>query len=177
MRPVSGAALGTSEGERIGIIDGDVAAIISLAEFQRRLGVEGWIRLHPDDFAAVHAFTDRWVHFNLGTTSNLAGHRYAIVPIVRPGHRGADGRETLAYVDVGQSRVGLCIAVRQSVPLDQVTASDFAASLPNICTAAQLAAALIGRYARMYPTLSSTELLAKGCAITTIELDAAQQVR
>ena len=165
------ASLRTSEGLRIGIVDGELEAVIPLVEFQQRLGVDGWIRLHPADFDAMNTLARHWVHFNLGTTSNDVGHRYAIVPIVRAGERTADGRETLAYVEPRRSRIGRCIGVRQNVALGDVTATDFAASLPGIRSAEQLQAALIARYSKMNPTLSQQALLANGCAITTLRFD------
>ncbi|MEQ1616150.1 MAG: hypothetical protein ABL904_25645 [Hyphomicrobiaceae bacterium] len=134
------------------------------------MGVDGWIRLHPADFAAMATLTERFVHFNLGTTSNVVGHSYAIVPIVRPGFRTAEGIETLPHVDVRRSRRGRCVEVRQAVRIEDVTAADFLASLPNLRSIGGLRSALIERYARMFPEHSDADILKQGCAITTLDL-------
>lgn len=163
--------LSTSEIETIGIVDAEGWREVGLAAFRRRLEVDGWVRLHPADFDALRPSQDLLVHFNLGTTSNEVGRRYAIVPIVRPGRRLPDGAEAIAYVDVRRVRRSICLAVRQAVSLADLAADDFEHSLPTIRSVQELSAALIGRYARMHPTLSEDALLAKGCAISTFRLD------
>ncbi|MCF4127775.1 hypothetical protein [Methylobacterium sp. SyP6R] len=63
------------------------------------------------------------------------------------------------------------MAVHQRVPVAAVTPELFAASLPTIRDAEALAAALVRRYAGLFPDLDPTDLVARGCAITHLRLD------
>ena len=94
-----------------------------------------------------------------------------MLPILRQGRRDADGTETLPLVDQHRHRIGLCDEVIQRLPIGEVGPAHFAHSLPNICTPEALEAALLRRYAPMFPLLSPQELLARGCAITSLVLD------
>jgi hypothetical protein len=159
-----------SDGTRIGIVDHDGKRLISAAEFQRRLDVDGWIRLGSDDYRQISARQDRLVHFNLGRTTNRVGLRYAIVPIVERGWRNADGAEEPAYVSLTSHMVGDCIAVEERIALSDVTEDHFKFSLAGVSGRAALAAALLDRYRPMFPDLRDEEILAQGCAITTLQL-------
>ncbi|MFI4998022.1 MAG: hypothetical protein ACHQAQ_19835, partial [Hyphomicrobiales bacterium] len=113
---------------------------------------------------------DRFVHFNLEFTLNEIGRRYAILPILRPGHRNEQNEEILPVVDLHRHRVGICDEVFQRVPVDDVGPELFRHSLPNIRTARELRSALVLRYARLFPRLAAEELLTCGCAITSLAL-------
>jgi len=65
--------------------------------------------------------------------------------------------------------------VLQHVPVGQVTAEQFAHSLPTIRTVQQLRAVLIARYAHMFPDLTDDELIARGCAVTRLVFDDVKQ--
>jgi hypothetical protein len=159
-----------SDGTRIGVIDRNGKFLISAAEFQTRLGVDGWIRLSRHDYGQLSERQDRLVHFNLGRTTNQTGLRYAIVPIVERGWRNADGSETPAYVSLTSYAVGICIGVEQHVVLSDVTDEHFRHSLAGISGLPELEEALLARYRPMFPDLSGGEILAQGCAITTLRL-------
>jgi hypothetical protein len=61
--------------------------------------------------------------------------------------------------------------VRQGVPVAAVTPDLFADSLPAIRDADALAAALVRRYAGLFPDLTPAEIVGRGCAITRLRLD------
>lgn len=163
-----------SDGTRIGVID-DAGGerFITLAEFCALLNVDGWVRMHPADFAAAAALGRHFTHFNLATTANKVGLRYALVPIARAGYRSEDGVEVLPFVGLSAARSARCIEIRQSVLIADLGPADFQHSLPSIQTPDQLRAVLIDRYAKMHPGLPQAELLQRGCAISTFEFDRA----
>jgi hypothetical protein len=157
----------SSDGTKIGILDDQGAeATISFDEFCSRLGVEGWVRLHPGDYADLATLNAEFVHFNLEVTDNTVGKRYAVVPILRPGKRLADGREQLPVVDTSGYRIAICVEVIQRLPVDRVTDEQFRHSLPSIRSTADLRKALISRYAPMLPNISTDDLLARGTAVS-----------
>ncbi|GJD47942.1 hypothetical protein OPKNFCMD_0655 [Methylobacterium crusticola] len=165
-----------SNGTHVGIPGPDGARIVPVADLARRLGVDALIRLHPEDFAALSGIRRTLVHFNLEETLNAAGRRYALLPILRPGHRDGDrdrggGAEVLPVLDPTRFRRGLCTAVIQRVPVRSVTADLLAHSLPTIRTREALAAALVRRYADLFPDLGAAEIVARGCAVTRLVLD------
>lgn len=162
-----------SDGSRIGIVDNGMRSIISMEQFQHKLDVDGWVRLSTDDFSRVRAMPTgqtKLVHFNLGRTTNEIGLRYAIVPIVEPGWRKEDGTEVPPYVGLDQAIRSLCIGVDQRVALAAVTDDHYRHSMPGIDTPDALRLALLSRYRRMNPELSDEQILAEGCAITTLDL-------
>lgn len=139
---------------------------LSIAELGARLGVDALIRLHQRDFDLLGRDRKSLVHFNLEYTTNEVGKRYAVVPIIRPGRREPDGSEVLPVLDLSVARRGVCTKVIQQLPLDQVTAAQFAASLSNIRNPEELGAALLRRYELMFPSYSAADLLSRGCALT-----------
>jgi hypothetical protein len=165
------AALPFSEKERIRVLERGNEQIVAVDELRRRFGVHALIRLHADDFALLTGMHRAFVHFNLEATLNEAGRRYAILPIIKPGKRLSDGREVLPVVDPTQFRRGLCIEVIQRLPVTSITEEQLTHSLPTIRTVETLRAALIRRYADMFPGLSNDEILARGCAVTRLVLD------
>ena len=59
----------------------------------------------------------------------------------------------------------------ERVPIREVPQHCLAASLPSLRSAAALEEALIRRYAPMFPELTRSEILSRGCAITTLILE------
>ena len=161
----------TSNDEFVGVLEDGREYTLPVRELLRRFGVDALIRMHLDDFDQLAAAAPALVHFNLERTSNEAGLCYAIVPILRPGHRRDNGHEVLPIVDPSRYRRGTCTEVLQRVPLAQVTAEQFSHSLPSIRTREQLRAALVHRYAAMFPDLDEEALVGKGCTVTRIILD------
>ncbi|WP_298965230.1 hypothetical protein [uncultured Methylobacterium sp.] len=144
---------------------------VTIASLRRRLGIDALVRLHPADFRALPAEWRHFVHFNLEHTTNAAGERYAVVPIVTAGCRRDDGTEVLPVIDLAPRRIGTCLEVRQGVPLAEIGPDLFAQSLPHIRSPGQLAQALIERYRDLFPDLSDAEIVARGCAVTRIAFD------
>ena len=136
-----------------------------------RFAVDALIRMHHEDYAELEGFAGHFVHFNLEVTLNEARKRYALLPILRPGRRDAEGREALPLIDVSRHRIGRCEEVRQRVPIRDVPQHCLAASLPSLRSAAALEEALIRRYAPMFPEFTRSEILSRGCAITTLILE------
>jgi hypothetical protein len=169
-RKDSAAVLALSDRTHIGVIEEGREAVVPVAELCERYGVDALIRLAAEDYGLLEAMRGNFVHFNLEFTLNEAGKRYAVLPILRPGRRDPNGAEILPVVDQHRFRVGLCKEVLQHVPLAGVAPAHFAHSLPNIRTPAELEAALLKRYAPMFPMLSARELVARGCAITSLVL-------
>ena len=166
------AALPISNSRHVAIAEGGATRVVAVADLAASLGAEALIRLHEADFAALAAVGRDLVHFNLERTINRAGTRYALVPIVRPGRRRPGGPEELPVLDPTRFRTGLCVAVRQGVPVVEVPAPLFAISLPTIRDADALAAALVRRYAELFPDLGPAEIVGRGCAVTRLRLDA-----
>jgi hypothetical protein len=145
-----------------------IATVRSLLD---RFRVDILIRLHAAEFSMLSTIRQEFVHFNLETTLNQVGHRCAVVPIVTPGHRTSDGREVLPVIDPARSRLGTCVKVLHRIPLGEISGDLFRHSLPTIRTADQLRAALLQRYAGMFPNMSENEIVERGCAITKLHFD------
>ena len=155
----------------IGVADDHGAGVVPVDHLRRRFGVADLIRLHEADFALLARVGPCFVHFNLAATTNQLWQRYALVPIVKPGERTANGEEVLPVVDPRRYRLATCTGVVQHVPLDQVTADQFACSLPTIRNVDALRAALLARYRGLFPGLTDPEIVARGCAVTSLDLD------
>lgn len=156
-----------SESAKIGILDSHGTEVtISFDEFCSRLNVDGWVRLHPGDYSQLSALETDFVHFNLGTTDNTVGKRYAIVPILRPGRRLSDGTEQLPIVDITRHRAAICIEVIQRLPVDQIGADQLQHSLPSIRSAVDIEKALVARYSPMHPNMTPGNLVALGAALS-----------
>jgi hypothetical protein len=168
---MSEAGLTYSNRSLIAVMCGGTEGIMRVDALRARFEVDALIRLHADDYRELEGMRGRFVHFNLEATLNEAGKRYAILPILRPGNRDATGGEILPLVDILRHRAGRCEAVSQRVPIREVQPSCFAHSLLSLRSVEALEAALIRRYAAMFPQLTPRELLARGCAITTLALD------
>jgi hypothetical protein len=131
-------------------------------------GVDALIRVHEQDYALIDQLPQKYVHFNLEFTLNEQGKRYAILPIVKPGFRKQDNEEVLPVLDPTRYRIGRCDAILQHVPIENVPIEYFQYSISTIRTVDELKKALLQRYAPMFPSLTSDELLSRGCAITQI---------
>jgi len=142
---------------------------VTVAELRRLLGVDALIRLQEPEFQALPAHYRAYAHFNLEITTNAAGKRYAIVPIVRPGRRLDDGTELLPVIDVRPARIGICMEVQQRVPITEVGQRYFDQSLPHIKNPEQLRQVLLIRYRSMFPRLADEDIVARGCAISLID--------
>ena len=158
----------TSDGTRIGILEGETKSIISLAEFRARLGADSWIRLHLEDFEQITPTMEFFTHFNLSNTSHVVGLHYVLVPIIRRGSRTLGGEEIPAYVDLSRTRHAVCIAVELHVPFTSVTSRHFEHSLARIRSQHQLRAAMLSRYRSMFPGQSDDAIIDQGCAITSL---------
>jgi hypothetical protein len=169
--PETSHMLAFSNRWEIGVLEGGGERIAPVAMLLERYGVDALIRLGADDYALLASMRGRFVHFNLESTLNEAGKRYAILPIVKAGRRDEDGVEFLPVVDPSRYRIGICEKALQRVPVREVTREHFAHSLPSIRTPGELEAALVKRYAPMFPRLSPEEILARGCAITSLILN------
>jgi hypothetical protein len=156
---------------QIGVLDGGEERIVSVASLCERYGVDALIRLGADDYQLLAPMRGRFVHFNLETTLNEAGKRYAILSIVRSGRRDENDVEILPVIDPDRFRIGICEEVLQRVALREVEPHHLALSLPNIRTLEELKAALIERYAPLFPQLSPSEIAMRGCAITVLMLE------
>jgi hypothetical protein len=140
--------------------------VIDLCE---RLQVDGLIRLHHRDYDLVETLAEKYAHFNLEFTLNECGKRYAVLPIVRSGYRTESDDEVLPMLDPRRHRIGICEAVMQRVPIEEVSPSaHFSYSIITIRTIDELKKALIQRYAPLFPNLQPEQLLARGCAVTLI---------
>lgn len=140
--------------------------VIDLCE---RLQVDGLIRLPHRDYDQVDILQQKYVHFNLEFTLNERGKRYAVLPIIRSGYRTeSDEEEVLPILDPRRYRIGVCDAVMQRVPIEEVSSAHFAYSIETIMTIDELKTALIQRYAPLFPHLRPEQLLSRGCAITLI---------
>jgi hypothetical protein len=168
-------ALPFSDSVQIGIIEAGRERIERVDALCGRLGVDALIRMHAGDFKLLDGLEREFVHFNLQATLNAAGRRYAIVPITKPGRRLLNAQEILPIIDPAAFRFCTCMEVLQYVPVEQVTAEQFARSLPTIRTVQQLRAVLIARYAHMFPDLTDDELMARGCAVTRLMFDDVRQ--
>jgi hypothetical protein len=162
--------LALSNKTHIGVVEEGREAILPVAALCEIFGVDALIRLSVPDYDLFEGMRDRFVHFNLEFTLNEIGGRYAILPILRRGHRNERNEEVLPVVDRHRHRVGICDEVFQRVPVDDVAPELFRHSLPNIRTAQELRSALLLRYARLFPQLAAEELLTRGCAITSLAL-------
>ncbi|MGI4798832.1 MAG: hypothetical protein ACRYG8_33290 [Janthinobacterium lividum] len=160
-----------SDETHIGVLEAGRERVVPIAELRDRFAVDALIRLHSTDFAELPTGCRMLVHFNLETTTNKVGRRYALVPIVRSGQRLANGQELLPVVDPAQHRLGTCTEVLQRVQIGQVTTEQFAHSLPSIRTPQELREALLRRYIRMFPDLRGEEIIARGCSVTRIAFD------
>jgi hypothetical protein len=161
-----------SNDTRVEFVSTDGVKTIAITAVYRALAVDSLIRLHMMEFSLIPSMEHTFVHFNLEFSTNKKGGRYALVPIVKPGHRSPDGTETLPLLDIGQGRFATCVDVRQHVPFEEVTEEVFALSLQHIRSVDQLRDTLAERYARMFPTRRLDDILRLGCAISWLHVDA-----
>ncbi|GJD61620.1 hypothetical protein [Methylobacterium frigidaeris] len=159
-----------SNSRHVAVAEGGLTRVVAVADLAASLGVDALIRLHEEDFSGLAQIGRDLVHFNLERTINRVGLRYALLPILRPGFRRSGGPEELPVLDPTRFRTGLCVEVRQRVPVTAVTPESFGASLPAIRDAGALSAALVRRYAGLFPDLDPSGLVARGCAITRLRL-------
>jgi hypothetical protein len=150
------------------VVDGTGERVVSVEDLCDHLRVDALLRIHRQEYDFVEQLKVRYVHFNLEFTLNEQGKRYALLPIVRSGHRTADGNEVLPTLDPMRRRIGVCEFVRQQVPVQDVTPEFFENSIKTIQSQADLRDALLERYSPMFPNLSAAQLLDRGCAITQI---------
>ena len=151
------------------IVDDLGEQTVRVVDLCERLQVDGLIRLHRRDYDLVELLQEKYVHFNLEFTLNERGKRYAVLPIIRSGYRTeSDEEEVLPILDPRRHRIGVCEAVMQRVPIEDVSSAHFAYSIETIMTIDELKKALIQRYAPLFPHLRPEQLLSRGCAITLI---------
>jgi hypothetical protein len=151
------------------IVDDHGEHTVCVIDLCERLQVEGLIRLHHGDYDRVECLQKNYVHFNLEFTLNEPGKRYAVLPIIRSGYRTeSHGEEVLPILDPRRHRIGVCEAVMQRVPIEEVSRTHFAHSIETIMSIDELREALIQRYAPLFPHLPPEQLLSRGCAITLI---------
>ncbi len=151
----------------IGVLDSrGEERLITREDFCSQLGVEGWVRLHSEDYAGLATLGRELVHFNLEITDNEIGKRYAVVPILRRGLRRGDGTEQLPIVDMSRYRIVVCVEVIQGMPIKLVTDAHFQNSLSSIRSGAELEKALLYRYSPMYPDAKAEDIIARGTALS-----------
>jgi len=158
-----------------GIVDEAGERIVRVSDLCSRLKVDGLIRLHRQDYCLIEELEQSYVHFNLEATLNESGKLYAIVPVIRSGHRTKNGEEVLPVLDPRRHRIGLCDAVVQGVEVEQVASEYFRHSIRTIRTVDELKKALIERYAPLFPHLQPEQLLSRGCAITRVAFQQPQR--
>jgi hypothetical protein len=166
---VSDQQLPLSHKSHTRIVDDLGEQTVRVIDICERLQVDGLIRLHLRDYDLVELLQEKYVHFNLEFTLNELGKRYAVLPIIRSGYRTeSDEEEILPILDPRRHRIGMCEAVLQRVPIEEVSSAHFAYSIETIMTIDELKKALIQRYAPLFPHLRPEQLLSRGCAITLI---------
>jgi hypothetical protein len=166
---VSDQQLPLSNRSHTRVIDDHGEHTIRVIDLCARLRVDGLIRLHHRDYDRVELLQEKYVHFNLEFTLNEPGKRYAVLPIVRSGYRThSHGEEVLPVLDPRRHRSGVCEAVMQYVPIEEVSGAHFAHSIETIMTTDELKKALVQRYAPLFPHLRPEQLLSRGCAVTVI---------
>jgi hypothetical protein len=165
---VSDQQLPLSNKSHTRIVDDLGERTVRVIDLCERLQVDGLIRLHQRDYDLVE-LQKKYVHFNLEITLNERGKRYAVVPIIRSGYRTeSHEEEVLPVLDPRRHRIGVCLAVTQRVPIEEVSSTYFANSIATIMTIDELKKALIQRYAPLFPHLRPEQLLSRGCAVTLI---------
>jgi hypothetical protein len=166
---VSDQQLPLSNKSHTRIVDDLGEQTVRVIDLCERLQVDGLIRLHHQDYVLFEILQERYVHFNLDFTLNERGKRYAVLPIIRSGYRmESNEEEVLPILDPRRHRIGVCEAVLQRVPIEEVSSAHFAYSIETITTIDELKRALIRRYAPLFPHLRPEQLILRGCAITLI---------
>jgi hypothetical protein len=166
---VSDQPLPLSNKSHTRIVDDLGEQTVRVIDLCERLQVDGLIRLHHRDYDLFEILQEKYVHFNLEFTLNEPGKRYAVLPIMRSGYRTeSDDEEVLPILDPRRHRIGMCEAVLQRVPIEEVSSAHFAYSIETIMTIDELKKALIERYAPLFPYLRPEQLLSRGCAITLV---------
>ena len=151
-----------------GVVTGSGEEILRIADLLDSFKADGIIRLRRPDFNEFLSLKEKFVTFNLGRVTNEPGKRYLVIAIESPGFRNEDV-EVLPVLDPANARVGLCTEVRQEVPINEVLDSDFENSISAIRSREALTMALLTRYVKLHSDLSREEILARGCAITTVD--------
>lgn len=150
------------------IVDDHGERAVAVKDLCDLFGVDALIRVHERDYALIGRLAEKYVHFNLELTLNEQGKHYAVLPIVKSGFRNQNNEEILPVLDPQRYRIGRCDAILQQVPVESVSTEHFRYSISTIRTVDELKMALLLRYAPMFPTLTSDQLLSRGCAITQI---------
>ena len=141
----------------------------SREEVLGRFGVDGIIRIHAKDYDQFPVGS-RFTHFNLQTSGHIPGHTYALPKIITPGFYISPEKEQLPVLDFSGCLIAKCLATREHVPYESLSASDFEHSFLHIRTPEALKEAILWRYTQSLPTLSPEAILSLGISITELEI-------
>lgn len=155
--------------ERCRLIEDGRVVDVSREEILGRLGVDGIIRIHTKDYEQFPA-ESRFTHFNLQTSGHVPGRTYALPKIVTPGFYISPEEEQLPVLDFSGCLIAKCLAVREHVPYESLSGSDFEHSFRHIRTAEELQKEILWRYTQSLPRLSREGILSLGVSITELEI-------
>jgi len=142
----------------------DTETIRYLAQHQ----LDGVVRIPQAEYSGIPA--DYLTHFNLEKTDVVVGKRYALPRIIKHGFVEADGGEVLPELSFDDIYTGECVEVRNNVPYDELTPTDFDHSFAHIRNVDDLKRYIVERYHQSKPTLSQEEILSRGVSRMVLKL-------
>ena len=140
-------------------------------ELYRQKKVMGCIRIVDAEYSGIDRSLQYYAHFNLEQSGHIVGSRYALPRILEHGYfRTPEDQQgpILSFHDV---LAGVCVAVRERIPYEELSESDFLYSMKHIKNTPELQQAILSRYHVSVPDVEPDELLRHGVGITLLQLD------
>ncbi len=139
--------------------------------FFSRHHIDNVIRILDAEYAYIDTTLPFLTHFNLETSGNPLGARMILPRIVSQGHFRGPEDETLPILSLKNILVGVVVSKREHLSYEALHEEIFQYSMKHIKNVEQLKRAMLRRYTVSMPDLSDAEIIARGVASTTIQLE------
>ena len=172
-RHVSPLALARSHGPDIYRIrvGKDKIKEIEASIFHSKQHIDNAIRILDAEYAYIDTTLPFFTHFNLEMSGHSIGAKMILPRIVSQGHYRGPHDEVLPILSLKNILVGAVVSKREHLSYETLHDEIFEYSMKHIKNVDQLKRAMLRRYTVSMPDLSDAEILARGVASTTIQLE------
>ncbi len=144
---------------------------IEASIFHSNQHIDNAIRILDAEYAYIDTTLPFLTHFNMETSGNPLGARMILPRIIRQGHFRHAGDEVLPVLSLKNIYVGVVVSKREHLSYDNLHDEIFEYSMKQIKNVDQLKRAILRRYTVSMPDLTDAEILARGVASATIQLE------
>ncbi len=144
---------------------------IDASIFHTRQHVDNAIRILDKEYAYIDTTLPLFTHFNMEYAGYHIGMRIILPRIIRQGHFRHAGDEVLPVLSLKNIYVGVVVSKREHLSYENLHDEIFEYSMKHIKNIDQLKRAILRRYSVSMPDLTDAEILARGVASTTIQLE------